>query len=154
MISAERALLRLRVQLPDEIPNAGVDLVPDLPNLRGGLTSRVFELPIEVALAWNERAFVAAPHGDHQVRLLGEFAGQELRGAAGEVDVDLVHDIDHLGMNLRGRRRARRKGVVPAARGLVEQGAAHLRTARVLAADEEDGAHQGCGSTTACASAG
>ena len=74
----------------------------------------VFELPVEVALAGDVRAGVAAAHRHHDVGLLGELAGEALGAAVGEVDPELAHDLDDLGGCTRPRGRPR---CPPTARG-------------------------------------
>jgi hypothetical protein len=49
-----------------------------------------------------------------------------VRHAVGELDADLAHDLDHLGVDPFGRRRSRRSSCVPAVGGPREQRLRHL----------------------------
>ena len=60
-----------------------------------------------------------------------------------EVDTDLAHGGNDLGMHVRRRCRAGGAAIVAPLRGRGEQRLCHLRTAGVLDADEEDSAHRG-----------
>jgi hypothetical protein len=105
---------------------------------------RVGELPVDVALAGDVRARVAAAHRDHDVGLLGKLAREPLRAAVREVDAQLAHDLDDLGVNLPVRVgfAAGRQRVVSALRGAVEQGGAHLRAPGIVQTDKQGSGHQ------------
>jgi hypothetical protein len=92
---------------------------------------------------------------------LGQLAGQWLRAAAGEVDAELVHHRDDLGVDATVRigDAAGGCGGVAAVRRALEQRLAHLRAAGVIEAAEEDVAHgaapvSGAGVRAPLASAG
>ena len=78
-------------------------------------------------------------HEDHlgNVGLLGELVGQQLRNAIGEVDAELCHHLDDLGVHALGRCRPGREGEVAAAGRALEQRRAHLRAPGVVQADEQ-----------------
>jgi hypothetical protein len=69
---------------------------------------------------------VAAAHRDQDLCLLGEFAGQQLWGAVGQVDAELLHDLDDLGVNVLGGRRAGRERSVVTTGGALKERLAHL----------------------------
>ena len=123
------------------------DALGDLVAGRADLLERaapwVGELPVDVALAGDVGAGVAAAHRHHHVRLLGQLARQEPRPAVGEVDVQLAHDLHDLRVDALGRRRARAQRAVAAGGGLLEQRGAHLRAAGVVQADEQRRRHLG-----------
>jgi hypothetical protein len=103
-----------------------------------GRSFGILEVPVDVALAGDVGAGVAAAHRYDDVGLLCEFAGETLGAAVGEVDVELAHDLDDLGVDVvvgvgdaAGGER-----VVTSARCALEQGGAHLRAAGVMQADE------------------
>src|SRR5918994_1582709 len=78
------------VELGDKLSDAALDLVPGGPHLPQRTALRVLELPVDVALAWDVGALVAAAHRHHHVGLLGQLARDPLRRAPGQVDADLV----------------------------------------------------------------
>jgi hypothetical protein len=142
------------IQLPNELVHTQVDFVADRAHGIQGLSGRVLEVPVEIPLAGDHRTLVAAAHRDHEIGLLGQLAGEGGWDAVGEVDAELVDDFDDFGMHVFCRGRARGQGSVSSVSGPREQGLAHLGAPGVLAADEEDRAHEGWGTTTAAASAG
>jgi hypothetical protein len=64
-----------------ELPYAGADVVASGADLVDRPALGVGQVPVDVALARDERACVSAAHRDHDVCLLGEFA-RELLWAA------------------------------------------------------------------------
>ena len=124
------------------------DVVASGANLVDGAALGVLEVPVEVALAGDEGALVAAAHGDDDVGLLSQLASQELWPAIGQVDVELAHDLDNLGMHAVAGRGTSRQRLVSSVGGALEQGLAHLRAASVVEADEQNGAHRGNRRTT------
>src|SRR5919204_3059158 len=96
---ARSARARRLVELADERVDAPRDVVARGANLVERPALRVLEVPVDVALARDVRALVAAAHGHHDVGALGELARQLLRDAIGEVDAELAHDLDDLGMD-------------------------------------------------------
>ena len=107
------------------------------------LALRVGQLPVDVALARDVGAGVAAAHGHDDVGVFGELARESLWPAFGEIDAELVHDVDDLRVNAAGRvgHAAGRVRAVPAARGALEQRLAHLRATRVVQTHEQHVAH-------------
>ena len=114
------------------------DVVADGSNLRGRLALGVREIPVDVALAGDVRARVAAAHRDHDVGLLGQLAAETLRAAVGEVDAKLVHHLDDLWVNVSVGvgLAARRQRCVAAVGGLLEERGAHLRAPGVVQANK------------------
>ena len=95
------------VELLDECSDPLCDVVAGGADLVDRAAFGILELPVDVALAGDVRAFVAAAHGDDDIGLLGELAGELARRAAGEVDAELVHDLHDLGVDSIGWRGAR-----------------------------------------------
>jgi hypothetical protein len=58
------------------------------------LTGGVVELPVFVAFAGEDRAGVAAAHGDDHVAVAGGVVVEEFGLLAGDVDADLGHRLD------------------------------------------------------------
>ena len=77
------------------------------------------------------------------MRLLGKLANEGSRDAPGDIDAELVHDLYDLGVKMLRRGGASGQGPVSLLGRSVEQGLAHLRPSGVLAAHEEDCAHDG-----------
>ncbi len=65
-------------QLFHEVTNPPIDVIDDGPDCIDGLARRIFELPVEVALAGVDGAGVATTHGDDDVGLPGRLIGQRL----------------------------------------------------------------------------
>ena len=101
------------------------------------------EFPVQVALAGDVRAGVAAAHRHDDVGAFRELAGEPLWAAVGEVDAELAHDVDDLGMHaaVRVGDAARGLGGVAAGGGAFEEGLADLGAAGVVQADEQHVAH-------------
>src|SRR6187551_3535124 len=76
----------VRVELLHERAHATGDLVARGAHRRERLALRVRQVPVEVALAGDVGAAVAAAHRDDHVGLRGELGREQLRPAAGEVD--------------------------------------------------------------------
>ena len=102
----------------------------------------ILELPVDVALARDVGALVAASHRDHDVGLLGQLARQLPWDAVCEVDAELAHHLHDLRVHVVGRRRAGRERAMPAGGGALEQRGAHLRAPRVLPTHEQCRRHQ------------
>jgi len=107
---------------------------------------RVGHVPVDVLLARNEGALVPAAHRHDDIGALCQLLREELRHAPGEVDADLIHRLDHFGMDTVGGRRPRRLGLVSARGRPVEERRAHLRASSVVQADEQHPRHHGFGS--------
>ena len=84
------------------------DLVPDRAHGVDALPGRVLEHPVEVGLAREERARVAAAHGDDVVRSLHRLGGEDLGRLGRDVDALLEQRLHHGrvdGVGGRGTRR-------------------------------------------------
>src|SRR6185295_5436788 len=139
----------LVVELADQLDHPSLDLVAGRANLLQRPPLRVLQLPVEVAGAGDVGALVAAAHRHHEVGPFGVLGAELVGDAAREVDAELAHRLDHLGVHaLAGRGPGRARLV--ALRGLaLEERLAHLRAAGVVQADEEDARHQaGCSPRT------
>src|ERR1700748_2925041 len=106
--------------------DALVDVVADRADLVDGPAGGGGQLPVDVALARDEWAFVAAAHGDHDIGLGPELLGEPLRGAVGEVDAELAHDLDDFRMDVCGGGGPGRERAVAIPGGALEEGLAHL----------------------------
>jgi Co/Zn/Cd efflux system component len=133
---------RVMVQLVGELADALRDVVAGGADRLERLALGVGELPVEVALAGDVGTGIAAAHRHDHVGVLGQLARQALGRAVGQVDFQLAHDLDDLGMDALGRRRAGAQRTVPTRGGLLEQRGAHLRATRVVQADEQHRRHQ------------
>jgi len=71
----------ITVQIVEELCNPAGYLVSDSSNRSQALAARVRQFPVDVALAGDEGALVAASHRYDQVGLLSQLAGEELRCA-------------------------------------------------------------------------
>ena len=100
------------------------------------MPGRVVELPVEVALAGEDGADVAAAHGDDDIAGLDGVGGEDLGFLVGEIDAFFAHGfgddrVDGLGRGRSGG--AHFDGVV----GKVgEVAGSHLGAAGVVDADE------------------
>src|SRR5262249_57142127 len=78
------------VELSDEFANAALDLIPSGTHLGDRASLRVFQVPIDVALARDERALIAAAHRDHDVGVLGKLTREQSGAALVQVDAELA----------------------------------------------------------------
>jgi hypothetical protein len=81
------------VKAGEQAGDTPADLVADRPYGFDTLPGRVVQLPVQVALAGEGRAGVTAAHGDHHVRVLHHFDGEDLRNLSGDVDTGLAHRL-------------------------------------------------------------
>src|ERR1035437_588002 len=72
-------------QLREQRLDAVVNLVADPAHRRERFAGRIFEVPVQVALAWIERAGIAAAHGDDHVRSPDHLVGERLRELLADV---------------------------------------------------------------------
>ena len=107
------------------------------------------QVPVDVALAGDVRARVAAAHRDHDVGPLCVGPIEQVRDAVGEIDAELTHHLDDLGVHALAGIAPGRARLVAAAGDELEQRRRHLRAAGVVDADEEDAAHAGSCSVVA-----
>jgi hypothetical protein len=114
--SSHRSGLSLRsvgaVELGEQRVDAPGDLVAGCAHGVDRLPFGVFDLPVEVALAWDLWAGVSGSHRDHDIGPLGELPGEQLRRLVTQVDSKLVHHRDHFRVDLLGGRGSRRACLV------------------------------------------
>ena len=134
---------RRQVELGVELLGARADVVADRTHLVEREPLRIAQVPVDIALAGDVRARVAAAHRDHDVGPLRIGPIEQVRDAAGEIDADLTHHLHDLGMHALAGIAPRRARLVAAAGHELEQRRRHLRAARVVDADEEDATHAG-----------
>src|SRR6476620_1641467 len=123
----------------DEVLDPGLDLVADGADGGDALAGRVLEFPVLVALAREDRAGVAAAHRDDDVGFLDSLGGEDLRDFGGHVDAEFGHGLDGGRVDLLGGQRAGGPDLDRAVGKRGEEGGSHLRTARVVDAEEQDG---------------
>ena len=105
------------------------------------MPGRILEPPVDVALARQDRADVAAAHRHDHVRPGRVRLGLELpRRPAGEVVADLAHRLDHLRVQVGLGAAAGGAHLVAAA--ALEERVRHLGAAGVADAEEEDVGHE------------
>jgi DNA-binding transcriptional ArsR family regulator/GNAT superfamily N-acetyltransferase len=109
------------------------------PDRVDALSGRVVERPVQVALPGEDRAGVAAPHRDHDVGGLDGRGREDLRPLAREVDAELGHGLPDGGVDRVGGRGAGAAHLHRVAAVVAQQRGRHLRAARVVDADEQDG---------------
>ncbi len=114
------------VEFRDELVHALTDFVSDGSDLLKRLVFGVREVPVDISSAGDIRALVAAAHGHHDVGLLSKLVGEKLRLAVGEVNADLSHHLDNLGVNVLGGCGPGGCCGVAAGRGALEQGLTYL----------------------------
>jgi hypothetical protein len=102
------------------------NLIPGDADLLDRAIVRVGEIPVQVALAGNVRALVAAAHSDHDVRLFGELGREWLGQAVDEVDPDLAHDLYDDRVYALTWCGPGGQGGMRTARGVLEQSLTHL----------------------------
>jgi len=83
-----------------------VNFVSDGPDLVNGEPGWVGEVPIEVALAREDRTCFTAAHTDYDVSDLDLVSGQPLGDLAGDVDTNLCHGLHNGRVQLVRRLRA------------------------------------------------
>ena len=105
------------------------------------LAGWVGQLPLDVALAGDERALIPAAHRDDDIGLLSQLRCEELRSAIAEFDVQFSHHFHNLGVDVLGRGRPCREHAMVAGGVAFEQCLAHLGASGVLPADKQDGGH-------------
>src|SRR5438093_7127050 len=95
------AFSRRRSKLPPalpgkELPYSTLDVVADLTDALQGLSLRIRERPVLPAKPRNDRALLAAAHGDQEVGVSRQILGEPLRCCRNEVDSSLAHHLDDL----------------------------------------------------------
>ena len=91
------------VKVSDELRDLDPDLITDASDILDRQTLGIGEIPLDVALAWDVRAGVAAAHRDHHVSPGGQLGREPLRAAVRQVDAELAHDLDHRRMHATAR---------------------------------------------------
>src|SRR3546814_522429 len=130
-------IVRCGEDLGEKVPRPPVDLVDDGAHLFDWLASGVREVPVEVALACEDRARVATTYGDDHVGAASGLIGEGLGELLGDVEAALGEDLHHSGVDLLpGRRPGRPDGDAPGA-VVVEQNASGDGAPRVVRADDE-----------------
>src|ERR1700755_3445740 len=130
------------VEFRDQLLDPPRDLVAGGADRRDRLPPGVGQVPDDVSHAGHVGALVAAAHRHHDVGPFGVLGAEQLRLAGGEVDSQLAHHLDDLGVDpLAGRRPGRASPVAPGG-GALEERLAHLRAAGVVEADEEGVGHR------------
>jgi hypothetical protein len=102
------------------------DLIAGGAHLVERLPLRVWQLPVDVVLAGDNWALVSAAHGDDDVGSLSQVACEQAWPAVCEVDPDLAHNFDDLGVYALGRFGPGRSRRVPSSGVALEQRQAHL----------------------------
>jgi hypothetical protein len=102
------------------------------------LARGVVQLPVQVGLAGEDRAGVAAAHGHDVIRGLDCLRRQDLRRAGGQVDADLPHRRHGTGIDLLGRQDAGGTDVDASLGEVGQPDGGHLGAAGVVDADEQD----------------
>src|SRR6188472_276738 len=123
------------VELADQLDHAALDLVAGGADLLDRAALRVLQLPVEVALAGDVGTLVAAAHCHHHVGPLGVGRRQLARRPGRQLDSQLAHRLDHLGMNPLARFGPGGARLVVAGGGAFEERLAHLRAPGVVQAD-------------------
>lgn len=82
----------------NEGSDAAGDTVADYAHAVGRLSVGVRQVPIESAQTRDERARIAAAHGDEQPCARGELGGEMLGTRSTEVEAHLAHGNDDFGM--------------------------------------------------------
>jgi hypothetical protein len=131
------------IELVRKLGDSATDLVSYGSHDLDRLTGWILELPVDVVLARNVGAFVAAAHGHDDVGPLHVLPVEGVRLLPGEVDVELAHRFDDCPVDARGGPATCRASAVSVGRDALEERLRHLASARVLDADEEDAAHPG-----------
>ena len=98
----------------------------------------VIESPVEVALAGEDGADVAAPHGDDDIAGLDGVSGEDLGFLVGEVDAFFAHGFDDDMVDGVGRGRSGGADFDGVAGEVGEVAGGHLGAAGVVDADEQD----------------
>src|SRR5712691_1553228 len=127
-----------RDQFLDQTFDAHVDLVPYAAYGVHVLPGGVIELPVFIALAWIDRAGVAAAHRYYDVGGAHEVIRQGLRKLPADVQTDLAHRLDHMRIQRARRRAAGRADVHATRRVPLEKRRRHLASTGVVHTNEED----------------
>src|SRR5262249_25951107 len=81
---------------PEQVDHPRPHVVADLADAREGLPLGILEGPIVSTEAGDDRALLAAAHGDQHLGAASELVGELLGRSIAEVDAHLAHDVQHL----------------------------------------------------------
>src|SRR5204863_7403381 len=118
--------------LVEQATHALLDLVADGPHVGGVESGGVVEDPVLVAFAGEDRASVAAAHGDDHVGGAGDLVGPRFRVLTGDVDAAFGHRRDGGGVDLVAGFGAAGPGHRPVAGKVGEEPQRHLGAAGVV----------------------
>src|SRR6266581_1511602 len=90
-----------RTKLAEQLAYPAFDLVAHGPDGFEALAGGVVEVPVEVPLAGEDRAGVAAAHGDHDIGGADHLVGPGFGELAGDVDAPFSHRGDGGRVDLR-----------------------------------------------------
>src|SRR5690606_33357570 len=124
----------------DEVP----DVVADRADHVDGLPPRIGQRPVVPAEAGDDRALVAAAHGDQEVSVACEIVGQGLWSCPGQVEPYFAHHLHDLRVNADRWTGPRRDGAGGGGvRQRMEERGRHLAAAGVVNTRKDDGLHAG-----------
>ena len=95
-------------------------------------------VPVLVALPRVDRACVPAAHRDHGIRCADDLVGEWLRELLAHVDAELLHRLDHSGVDALARVAAGGADVDATLRAELHESCGHLAAPCVVHADEEN----------------
>src|SRR5215471_4978849 len=125
-----------------ELADTRANVVANFANPLDGLSFRILERPVLSLQTGNDRALLAASHGDQHVGAARQLVGELLRRLAGQVDPDFAHRREDLGVDAHSGVGTGGDGArLRAVRERVEPCSGHLRSAGVVDAGENDGLH-------------
>lgn len=122
----------------DEFLDAATDFVADGAHSIEALPGWVVELPVEVPLAGEDGADVAAAHGDDDIAGLDGVSGEDLGFLVGEVDAFFAHGFDYHRVDGVGRGRSGGADFDGVVGEVSEIAGGHLGAAGVVDANEQD----------------
>ena len=125
-------------EFDDEFLDAATDFIADGAYSIEALPGWVVELPVEVALAGEEGADVAAAHGDDDIAGFDSVGGENLGFLVGEVNAFFAHGFDDDRVDGVGRGRSGGADFDGVVGEVAEVAGGHLGAAGVVDADEQD----------------
>lgn len=127
------------MEFGDELLNAVPDFVADKAHSIEALSSRIVQLPVEVAFASEERANVPAAHGDDDVAGLDCVGGEDFGLLFGKIDALFPHGFDNDWIDGICWGRSGGADFDGVAGERCQEAGGNLGAAGVVNADEEDG---------------
>src|SRR5262245_21533571 len=124
-------------ELVEELADALFDFVADGPDLFDGLAGGIVEGPVLVAFAGEDRAGVAAAHGDDDVGGTDDLVGPRFGVFAGDVDTAFGHRVDCGRVDFGAGFGSARPGDGPVAGEVLEQAEGHLAAPGVVYAEKQ-----------------